>query len=289
MSEKDVIVAMNKGLAKAKAEINSKIEPGQVPFEYGIVIGTLRFYNEHFSDYYKRIISCFPYYTNKEIYQLSAIEAAKLTIYLKENTDINISGFEIGGAEDGYPVEWFKETYNLLKKNLISIKAHAGEASGADSIYNAIGECYVERVGHGLYLYEPSKIKSSEIKDKEKYCKKLVDYIGHKRITIEVCLSSNSQTAPEYNNLTNHPLRKMLNDGISVTLATDNRLICRNTIIQEYEKAIKYCGVSLKEISTIAYEGFVKSFYPGTYVHKMEYLEKVQIAIKNTCNKHGIE
>ena len=59
---------------------------------------------------------------------------------------------------------------------------------------------YADRIGHGTYLLEPDMITDAEIEDRENYVKKLSQYIADRRITLEVCLTSNLQTNPEYEN-----------------------------------------------------------------------------------------
>ena len=71
-------------------------------------------------------------------------------------------------------------------------------------------------------------IRNKKIVDKQKYIENLAQFIAGRRITIEVCLTSNQQTIPELrDNLERHPFRHMRKSRLSVTFCTDNRLVSR--------------------------------------------------------------
>ena len=287
MTDKDVVTAVDNGLQRAKAEINSKLSGDMVPFEYGIILATMRFFNEYFSYYFKRFVSCFPNTPKEHIYPIAAMELAHLAVNLKNEGKIQLSGYDIVGCELGFPVEWFKDVFSYLRKNLIRIRIHAGEADGPMSMFNALGLCYAERLGHGLHLFEKSKYNMKDMKDVDKFLYKLKEYIAQTQTNIEVNLTSNSQTAPEYRDLTNHPLRRMLDEGISVSMSTDNMLVSSTNMVKEFLAAVKYCKVTKSEIYKICLEGVRKSFFPKSYKDKMEYLKKVEKRMEQLKKIYG--
>jgi adenosine deaminase len=102
------------------------------------------------------------------------------------------------------------------------------------------------RLGHGTRLYEDASLAS---------------YVNDRRITLEICLTSNVQTrvVPAYDV---HPLRSYFDHGISVTLNTDNRLISGTTLTDEYLHAARALDFTLHELGEIALEGFAAAFLP---------------------------
>ena len=115
---------------------------------------------------------------------------------------------------------------------------HAGEAYGPESIFQAITDLHADRLGHAVYLFDADMIKSPEIKDKKAYVANLVQFIADRRITIEVCLTSNLQTIPAIRNLSQHSFRHMRKAKLSATFCTDNRTVSQTTVSDEILKAV---------------------------------------------------
>ena len=98
---------------------------------------------------------------------------------------------------------------------------HAGEEYGAPSIFQAISELHADRIGHGYYLFDTSKIEEKSIQDKNRYIEALGQYIADRRITIEVCLTSNLQTNDSLKDLKNHSFKEMMARDLSTTFCSD--------------------------------------------------------------------
>jgi adenosine deaminase len=153
---------------------------------------------------------------------------------------------------------------------------HAGEDYGPESIFQAITACHADRIGHGTWLFSARHIKDKEIGDKQAYIDKLARYIADRRITLEVCLTSNQQTLPELrDNLRQHPFKKMRAARCSVTLCTDNRLVSRTTMTDEVYKAQESFALKPRELKDVLIYGFKRSFYPGPYPEKRDYVRSV--------------
>jgi adenosine deaminase len=159
---------------------------------------------------------------------------------------------------------------------------HAGEAFGPESIFQAITELHADRIGHGVHLFRSDMIYDKDIEDKEAYVENLVQYIGGRRITLEICLTSNMQTIPEFKDLKDHSFGKMREAGLSVTLCTDNRLVSNTTITDEIMKAVETFDISSKELKDLVAYGFKRSFYPDTYLKKRNYVRQVLDAYEAT-------
>ena len=104
----------------------------------------------------------------------------------------------------------------------------------------------------------------------------LAQFIANKRITIEVCLTSNQQTVPELaEDLRKHPFAEMRRRRLSTTFCTDNRLVSNTTVTAEILRAVDAFGLSLREVRDILIYGFKRSFFPGTYLEKRTYVRQV--------------
>jgi adenosine deaminase len=152
---------------------------------------------------------------------------------------------------------------------------HAGEAYGPESIFQAITDLHADRIGHGYYLLSPRMVKAASIADKEGYVRRLAEYIADRRITVEVCLTSNLQTNPHLKDIAQHAFRDMRAWRLSTTICTDNRLVSRTTVTRELVLAIKHFGLTSRELRQIIIYGFKRSFYPGNYVQKRSYVRRI--------------
>jgi len=152
---------------------------------------------------------------------------------------------------------------------------HAGEAYGPESIFQAITELHADRIGHGYFLFEPDMIRSPNIVDRERYIRSLSQYIADRRITIEVCLTSNMQTIPEVKDLSQHTFNKMREARLSTTICTDNRTISWTSVTNELDLAVRYCKVDRRTLKSIIIYGFKRSFFPDSYLRKRRYVRQV--------------
>jgi len=184
-------------------------------------------------------------------------------------------GFDLAGSEYGYPADNHRESYDHVHKHFLMKTVHAGEAYGPESIFQAITKLHADRIGHGLFLFDESKILSPDIVDKSAYVQELVNYIAEKRITLEVCLTSNLQTVPELQDIKDHPLRHMLEHQLSLTLCTDNRLVSNTSITRELQLATDNFDISPHQLKDIVINGFKRAFFAGTYSEKRKFVRQV--------------
>lgn len=162
----------------------------------------------------------------------------------------------------------------LAQRNFIKKTVHAGEAYGPESIYQAITELGADRIGHGTSLFNPDAISDPEILDRERYVDDLVQFIADRRITLEVCLTSNMQTDPSLERLEDHPFRHMVDNRLSCSICTDNRTVSHTTVTDEVFKAVSAFDLSMRELKNLIVYGFKRSFFPGTYREKRDYVRK---------------
>ncbi len=270
----DVVIAADKGLRRAKREINSSLKAEEPPFEYGIIICAMRFCNEKFSPFYKQFFEAHRYSPGLRVIRLASMEAAQASVKIRNESDVQVVGFDLAGSEYGYPADDHKKSYDHIHRNFLKKTVHAGEAYGPESIFQAITELHADRIGHGLHLFDDKMVYSENIADKKQYVERLVNYIADRRITIEVCLTSNIQTDPSIT-LENHSFGKMLDNRLSVTFCTDNRLVSHTSVSNEIRLALKHFPITSKQLKNIIIYGFKRSFYYNPYKQKREYVRKV--------------
>lgn len=287
-----IMEATNKGLERAQKEYNNRVDvkAGEKPeFHYGIISCAMRkFGPKGYSPYYSRFFKTMEYSKEMEVIKEAALQMVKAVVAIRDEKGIPIVSIDLAGQEDGYPPGKFKDVYAYAHKNFMHKTVHAGEAYGAESIFQAITECYADRIGHGYYIFDENKITDPKVKDKKEYLSKLVSFIADKRTTIEVCLTSNLQTNPEIKTIKNHNFKHMLANRMSLTLCTDNRLVSDTTVSKEFQLAVDNFDIQAKHLKDIVAYGFKKSFYPGHYIDKRNWAKKVMQHFDNVAKKHGV-
>ncbi|MFW6215630.1 MAG: adenosine deaminase family protein [Alkalispirochaetaceae bacterium] len=275
LSFEDVMGAVDRGLRRATEEINQSLEEGQPPFDFGIIVIAMRFFAANFSEYYRRLFEVHPYSEPSEIITLASVELARATVGLRESSDVRIVGFDLAGSESGYPAKDHEAAFDYVHEHFLNKTVHAGEAYGPESIFQAITKLHADRIGHALRLFDPDHIRATDIEDKERYIRNLVQFLADTRTTIEVCLTSNMQTAPDLKSVSDHSLGKMLAQNLSVTFCTDNRLVSDTTVTKEIDLALSHFDIAPKQLKNIIIYGFKRSFSYKPYPEKRRYVRQV--------------
>jgi adenosine deaminase len=278
LSMENVLRAVNQGLARAQQEFNSRsevVEGKEPPFNYGIVVCALRMFPPGSSEYYDHILNVHQHSDPRQVYALASLELARATVQIKRHYNLPIVGIDLAGQEEGYPAVDHRAAFAHAHKHFLKKTVHAGEAYGPESIFQAITELHADRIGHGTHLFDADMIKDPEIADPQEYVNELAQFIADRRITLEICLTSNLQTHPELRELSDHKYRNMAAERLSTTFCTDNRTISGTTVTAELRKAIEHLGVSLKDLRNSIIYGFKRSFYPGSYLEKRQYVRKI--------------
>ena len=267
-----VLLSVNKGLNRAKVEYQQKA--GKLPtFNYGIVVCAMRYFTKEYSDFFARQLATTS--DPNKVFAKTSYQLAKSCIKIRDKYGLPIVALDLAGAEAGNPPGCHKKAYQLAHKNFMNLTVHAGEDSGPESIHQAVTELYPERIGHGFYLFAPNKITAPHIKNKAAYIKQLVEYLTKQRITIEVCLTSNTQTIPTLEHIKNHSFAQMLTNQLSVAICTDNRTVSKTSVTKEIMQAIQHFNLLGQPLKNLIIAGFKKSFYPGSYLEKRNYIAQI--------------
>jgi len=150
-------------------------------------------------------------------------EIAELAVAYRHDS---VCGFDIAGAEDGYPPSRFQAAFDYLKRNNFEFTIHAGEAFGLPSIWEAVQLCGASRLGHGVRLVSDIAPDGT--------LGELAGYIRDRRIALELCPSSNLQTGI-CSRIADHPFGLLAKLQFRVTVSCDNRLMSRTTLSREFE------------------------------------------------------
>ncbi len=160
----------------------------------------------------------------------NSLDVAKLAI---DSTDIKVVGFDLAGPEYNYPPKLHLDACMLIKKAGLGLTIHAGEAADISYIEQAIFDCKADRVGHGWQIIYGCK----EINDKFIPNGRIAEYVLENQIPLEICISSNIKSGASEVTIDNHPAIKLLNGGFKVTLNTDNRLMAKTSVLNEFNIA----------------------------------------------------
>ena len=172
-----------------------------------------------------------------------------------------VLAFDLAGQEKDYPAKAHRRAFGIVLRQNINSTVHAGEAFGPASISQALHFCGAHRIGHGTRLRE----------DKD-----LLRYVNDHRIPLEVCLSSNVQTRT-VKNIRRHPFHEYFQQGLRVTLNTDNRLMSATTVSDEIALAARTFRLSPYEVKRVVINGFKSAFLP--YAQKARMLREVNLEI----------
>lgn len=181
-------------------------------------------------------------------------EMAELAVDLRAQ---GVVGFDLAGEEGGYPPKKHVEAFHYIQRENFNITIHAGEAFGKESIWQAIQWCGAHRIGHATRLIEDMKIKDGEVLSMGT----LAQYVLDKRIPLEMCLTSNVHTGA-IDKIENHPFGIYNRYKFRVTLNTDDRLMSRITLTDEYEIASKVFGLNLHDLEKITINAMKSAFIP---------------------------
>src|SRR3984893_11125622 len=177
--------------------------------------------------------------------------------------DRNVAAFGIGGDERTGPAEWFAGVYARGAEHGLHLTAHAGESAGPDSIWGALN-LKAERIGHGL----------TAAQDPE-----LVEELATRQVPVEICITSNLRTGA-CPSLNAHPVRQYFDQGIMITLNTDDPAMFRTSLAREYQLAQQLFGFTEEHLRELARNSFEASFLPAE--KKLTFLNLFDAAAAHT-------
>jgi adenosine deaminase len=199
-----VLSAVTRGITRAEKEYNHRpaVSSGhEPPFKAGIIVAALRYFSPGFSKTYQEMLRVFEDLPEDEVFGLASEALVHASVNARDELGLPVVGVDLAGREHGYPAQDHARAYQLAHEAFLGKTVHAGEDYGPESIFQAITNCHADRIGHGTWLFSTEQIRDPEIMDKQSYVDRLVRYIADRRITVEVCLTSNLQTIPSLGSL----------------------------------------------------------------------------------------
>lgn len=168
--------------------------------------------------------------------------------------DRNVVAVGIGGDERKAPPELFRDAYAYAADKGLRLTVHAGENAGPESIWGALN-LKAERIGHGLNAYQDPE---------------LVEELATRQVPVEICLTSNLRTGC-CKSLGGHPLRNYFDQGLMVTLNTDDPAMFETSLAREYQLAQDAFGFTDEHLRELARNSFEASFLPAE--KKLKFLD----------------
>jgi adenosine deaminase len=155
-------------------------------------------------------------------------------------------GWSIGGDEVGYPPEPFAEVFAAARAAGLHLMAHAGEVAGPASVWGAVEKLGVQRIGHGIRSIEDPR---------------LLDYLRQHHIVLDISPSSNLYTgavaAWEV-----HPLRRLYDSGVALTINTDDPTFFQTTLTDEYRHIVQHFAFTADELCALVRTSVQAAFLP---------------------------
>jgi adenosine deaminase len=180
-----------------------------------------------------------------------SMEIAELSVRYR---DAGVVGFDIAGAEAGYPPTRHLDAFEYLQRENFHFTIHAGEAFGLPSIWQAIQWCGADRLGHGVRIVDDISLPGRGLG-------RLAAYVRDKRIPLELCPSSNVQTGAAAS-IAEHPIGLLRDLRFRVTVNTDNRLMSGTSMTREMALLAEAFGYGWAELQWFSVNAMKSAFIP---------------------------
>ncbi len=190
------------------------------------------------------------------------LETAELAV---RHRDAGVIGFDIAGAEDGFPPSRHRVAFDYLAEPCFPATVPAGEAAGLDSIRSALVDGRALRLGHGVRIAEDLVVERED--DERSYVSvgPLARWVRDRRIPLELAPQSNLQTgaiAAWGTTLADHPFDLLYQLGFAVTVNTDNRLMSGTSLSKELALLTEAFGYDLDDLLTFELNAAEAAFLP---------------------------
>ncbi|MEV0581758.1 adenosine deaminase [Nonomuraea sp. NPDC050310] len=184
-------------------------------------------------------------------HQARSMEIAELAVRYR---DVGVVGFDIAGAEAGYPPTRHLDAFEYLQRENAHFTIHAGEAFGLPSIWQAIQWCGADRLGHGVRIID-------DITEDGAKLGRLAAYVRDKRIPLEMCPTSNLQTGAA-DSIAQHPIGLLRRLNFRVTVNTDNRLMSSTSVSEEFHKLVEAFDYGWDDLQWFTVNAMKSAFIP---------------------------
>lgn len=199
------------------------------------------------------------------------VEVARWAV---DNRPRGISALGLGGPEAGYPPKLFEKAFAVAREAGLPAVPHAGETAGAESVRGALDVLGACRIGHGVRcLEDPSLV--AELRDRQ--------------VPLEVCPTSNVRlgVTPSFEA---HPLPRLLEAGLYVTLNSDDPPMFGTTLTDEYRRVAATFGLGSGDVQDLVMKAGSATLLPSREKeHLLERLERGFRSLSNSATGGGSE
>ncbi len=189
-----------------------------------------------------------------------SLEIAELAV---RHRDDGVVGFDIAGAEAGYPPSRHLDAFEYLHRENMHVTIHAGEAFGLPSIWEAVQVCGTDRLGHGVRIVDDVTV----LPGLDAYGRpaarlgRLAAWVRDQRIPLELCPLSNLQTGAAAS-IAEHPITLLKDLRFRVTLNTDNRLMSATSMTREMQLLVAEAGWTMADLRWVTINALKSAFIP---------------------------
>jgi adenosine deaminase len=168
--------------------------------------------------------------------------------------DSGVVGLGLTGQENKFSSDNFIKTFETAYKNKFGITTHAGEIAGSEVIWDAINLLHADRIGHGV----------SCVQDPQ-----LIEFLKQKQIPLEICPTSNISIGV-FSNFESHPLRKLWDAGLLLTVNSDDPALFNTDLNNEYKILVDHFGFNINDLEKICLNALHASFLSEEQKQKMD-------------------
>lgn len=204
------------------------------------------------------LILCMMSFGDPTVNDTANRETIELT---KKNLGSIVKGIDLAGIEGMVPLNYYGYLFDIIRGYNLPFTCHAGDSQGPDTVEDALN-FGAKRIGHGHHIAcDPALVKRAI----------------RKGVALEVCITSNIQcsTQPSYEA---HPIKSLYEQGVNVTLNTDNMVLSGVNLNSEYDLAIEKCGFTLADIIKMNITSANASFMPDCY--RSQLISELEDALK---------
>jgi adenosine deaminase len=188
-----------------------------------------------------------------------SMEIAELAV---RHRDDGVAGFDIAGAEAGYPPTRHLDAFEYLQRENAHFTIHAGEGFGLPSIWQAIQWCGADRLGHGVRIIDDIEAADGARTDPaDVRLGRLAAYVRDKRIPLEMCPTSNVMTGAA-KSIAEHPIGLLRKLYFRVTVNTDNRLMSGTSMTTEFTQLAAAFGYGWRDFQWFTVNAMKSAFIP---------------------------
>ncbi|MCA2189084.1 adenosine deaminase [Nonomuraea cavernae] len=175
------------------------------------------------------------------------VEAAEVTLaHALEEPPAALVGFGLGGIEQERPPyrDAFRDAFAAARAAGLHSVPHGGEMTGPETIWEVVDGLGAERVGHGISCLQDDR---------------LVARLRERQLPLDVCPTSNVRTG-QVARIEDHPLPRLLEEGLFVTLGSDDPPMFATTLADEYRTVARAFGFGREELASFARNGVTASY-----------------------------